>query len=536
MFFDFNNRCRPIAMLAVTIIVVCTIGSVIVIELDESDAAVPTGSETSPLTSLTATWDDLSTVSTYYLEVGSKVSISGDTYDGCPVVGVYIRISNSVTENGFGLTANTQSISGTITEAGSFIIELDWEGEMDIEMTAFKFVAVESESDFVTIDSVGGTEATVGYRYAYSVQTTPSDAEVSISGVDWLSVSGHAVSGTPTTAGSYTLEITASKDGYTSATEKVIIVVSDEPASQDAPRITDFGYTVSTGNAYRITFDVTAVDASSISIDYGDGTSGTGSSSTHTYSRSGSYTVRATASNAAGSVTSTLNILVADSVPGTSVQYNHEYAFTLGIDTEGVTPSVTGCPFLTATTGSNYVKVSGTPSSTSYVGKTYDVTLTVGSYVLTWNLTVTEGSTVPTAGFSFETDGLTVTVTSTASNADVTFYQWTEGGSFVQSNTGTTKYTYSGPGTYTVTQRVTATIDGQTVTDEFSATVTVTDAGEGPEPAQDGDRTALYLCLATIIVGVLIMMVSIWAGAYSIAGIAALAAAIGGMLLFWLMP
>ena len=522
---------RLLSMAAVATMVLCAL---FCITLDDSEAA----------TSATGT----ATVGEYYSESFNLSDEGGEelTYVDSGMTSSSSKgLSASITPGDFdGETAAraTISVSGTPTSAGTatftgyviaFIVPANEDLRINFTVT---ITIVESEPKSITIDSVGGTEATVGYRYAYSVQTTPADAEVSISGVDWLSVSGHAVFGTPTTAGSYTLEITASKDGYTSATEKVVIVVSDEPASQDAPRITDFGYTVSTSNAYRITFDVTAVDASSISIDYGDGTSGTGSSSTHTYSRSGSYTVRATASNAAGSVTSTLNILVADSVPGTSVQYNHEYAFTLGIDTEGVTPSVTGCPFLTATTGSNYVKVSGTPSSTSYVGKTYDVTLTVGSYMLTWKLTVTEGSTVPTAGFSFETDGLTVTVTSTASNADVTFYRWTEGGSFVQSNTGTTKYTYSGPGTYTVTQRVTATIDGQTVTDEFSATVTVTDAGEGPEPAQDGDRTALYLCLATIIVGVLIIMVSIWVGAYSIAGIAALAAAIGGMLLFWLMP
>ncbi|WP_414596283.1 PKD domain-containing protein [Candidatus Methanoprimaticola sp. MG2] len=511
-------------MLAVTLMVVCAMGAMIAFGSEDSDATT-FGSETDPLTALDTT-ADAAIGETYYVAVGSSVTISCSGNWVCSDV-----------TSGYGISQSGAKYAGTVSKAGTITVEF-WipDGE---EYGSVTIIAVEGPST-VSIDSVGGTEATVGYRYAYSVQTTPSDAEVSISGVDWLSVSGHAISGTPTTAGSYTLEITASKDGYASATEKVVIVVSEAPVTQDAPVITDFGYTVSTGNAYRITFSVTAVDASSISIDYGDGTSGTGPSSTHTYSRSGSYTVRATASNAAGSVTSTLIILVADSAPGTSVQYNHEYAFTLGMDTEGVTPSVTGCPFLSVTTGSNYVKVSGTPSSTSYVGKTYDVTLTAGSYTLSWKLTVTEGSTVPTAGFSFETDGLTVTVTSTASNADVTFYRWTEGGSFVQSNTGTTKYTYSGPGTYTVTQRVTATIDGQTVTDEFSATVTVTDAGEGSEPAQDEDRTVLYLCLAMVIVGVLIMVISLWAGMYPIAGIAALVAAIGGMLLigasFWLMP
>lgn len=510
-----KGRMRGFSVIAAAILALCAVFGA-VITWESSDAAIY-GSESDPLTSLDMGANE-AMGNTYYVSVGSNVTISAD--------GNWVTLGVT---SGYGLSESGASFTGTITKTGTIAVEF-WipDGE---EYNQATIIAVDAPGK-ISIYSVGGTEATVGYRYTYSVQTTPSDAEISISGVDWLSVSGHTISGTPTSAGSYTLEITAFMDGYASATEEVVIVVSEAPVTEGAPTITDFSYSVSTGNAYRITFSVTAVDASSISIDYGDGTSGTGSSSTHTYGRSGSYTVRATATNAAGSATEVLNILIADSVPGTSVQYNHAYTFTLGIDTDGVTPSVTGCPFLSVTAGSNYVTVLGTPSSTSYVGQTYSITLAVGSYVLTWDLTVTEGSTVPTAGFTYEVDGLKVTVTSTASNEDTTFYQWTENGSFVQSNTGTTSYTYTEPGTYKITQRVTATIDGQTITDEFSSTVVVTGNEPVPEPEEDPILTMVGIALA--VVGVIALIAAAFIGRYDLALVSGIVVVVEA-LIWWML-
>ena len=512
-------------MIVATIMAVI-LGSALLFVTDNTDAET-FGSSSEPLTSLTGNLDEYAG-DTVYLEVGSTVELSNTNDD------LYWCDASSVT-SGFGLSLTGeasfgQSVNGTVTRAGTISITLDLENEEGPWTDTITIVAVEETT--VEILSVGGMEATVGYQYTYNVQTTPSDATIQISGVSWLSVSGHTISGTPTSAGSFTLQITASADGYISATQTVVIVVDDEPAEIGAPVINDVSYAVDNTDPYRLTFVVDATDASSVSVDYGDGTNGTGMSSTHTYSSSGTYTVRVTATNSAGSASSSLTVLIADSTPGTSVQYNHRYTFTLGIDTEGITPTVSGCPFLGVTTGSNYVTVSGTPSSTAYVGQTYSVTLTVGDFSMSWNLTVTEGSTVPDAGFTYETDGLTVIVTSTAANADLTFYQWTDGGSFVQSNTGTTRYTYSEPGTYTITQRVTATIDGQTITDEFSATITV--EGGSPVPTPEPEEGVVQIIgVAMAVLGLIALIAGAYTGNYIIAAIAAVIA-VAGAVLWWM--
>lgn len=526
-----------VALMTVT----CT---TIIVSEEESDAVTDLGNW-NPLDkdggSPTAAYSYISTnadkiynsgVRTIYLLQGGGFSIQEWGSDTIFFVGSY--------DGGFGIQRGpysdlgdgTRSIyANDIQKLGTLNISFAEDIDGSVNRWELDIIIV---GESVTIDSKGGTEATVGYEYEYEVQTTPSDAGISISGADWLSVSGHTISGIPMEAGSYTVTITATLEGYESTTETVVIVVSEEQPVEGAPQIVDFGYTVDPSNPYRVTFVVEEENASSVTIDFGDGTSGSGTKVTHTYDRSGSYIVRAVASNSDGSVTEPLSLLIADRTPDTSVQYNHRYTFTLGIDTDGLTPQVDGCPFLEVTAGSNYVTVTGTPNSTSYVGKTYDVTLTVGEFSMSWKLTVSEGSTVPTAGFTVETDGLTVIVTSTASNADMTFYQWTDGGSFVQSNTGVTKYTYSEPGTYTVTQRVTATVDGQTITDEFSMKVIV-DGSSTPEPTPgpEGGSMMFIAGIALAVLGVVALAVGAYTRNYIIAAVAAILIVIGAVL-WWM--
>lgn len=476
--------------------------------------------------------EDFKNVGTIFMSNGGTVTIhtlnvSPDYYISYDYEGV-----TDVELDDWGLTyyedREGDYISGTLSKTGT--LTLSFGGESD----TFEIVIEVMYSEEITIDSIGGTEATVGYEYRYDVQTTPSTAEISISGVDWLDVSGHTISGTPAEAGDYTLIVTADLDGYLSATETVYIHVSEEQASEGLPELGDIYYSVSSSDPYSLTFYVSAENASTISWDFGDGNvSASGSDVTHVYSSSGSYTVRVTATNSEGSVSKTIDVLIADKSPATTVQYNHSYSFTVGIDTDGLTPTVSGCPFLTVTDGGDYVTVSGIPSSTSYVGQSYDVVLTVGDFTMSWTLTVTEGSTEPTAGFTYEIDGLTVIVTSTASNADMTFYQWTDGGSFVQSNTGTTRYTYSEPGTYTITQRVTATVDGQTITDEFSATITVDEGGSPVPTPEPEDGMVQIVGIAMAIMGTIVLIAGAYTGNYIIAAIAAVIA-VAGAVLWWM--
>jgi uncharacterized repeat protein (TIGR02543 family) len=59
----------------------------------------------------------------------------------------------------------------------------------------------------------------VNQAWSYTPTTNVSGCTVTVSGASWLSVSNGKISGTPTTAGTYDITITISKDGYTSDTQ-----------------------------------------------------------------------------------------------------------------------------------------------------------------------------------------------------------------------------------------------------------------------------------------------------------------------------
>lgn len=65
----------------------------------------------------------------------------------------------------------------------------------------------------------------VNQSWSYTPTTNISGCTVTVSGASWLSVSNGTVSGTPTTAGSYDVTITITKDGYTSDTQTFTLKV-----------------------------------------------------------------------------------------------------------------------------------------------------------------------------------------------------------------------------------------------------------------------------------------------------------------------
>ena len=175
----------------------------------------------------------------YVLE-GSYVSIDGEIDS----VNNYMVGFSSVTSGyGLSLTRHTTDgtvpndiISGTLSRSGTITIEATIATSFGVNNNTYTIYVVPTTS-VLQITSTGGTEATVGYEYRYDVQTTPSNAIISISGVDWLSVSGHTISGTPDQSGDYVLTVTANLQGYTATDETVRIHVSEEQISQDVPTL-----------------------------------------------------------------------------------------------------------------------------------------------------------------------------------------------------------------------------------------------------------------------------------------------------------
>lgn len=89
---------------------------------------------------------------------------------------------------------------------------------------ATKNITVQSADIEITSSQSDETIST-GTAFSYVVNTNISGCTISVSGADWIQVSGNTVYGTPTEAGDFDITITASKSGYTSDTQSFTIKV-----------------------------------------------------------------------------------------------------------------------------------------------------------------------------------------------------------------------------------------------------------------------------------------------------------------------
>ena len=78
----------------------------------------------------------------------------------------------------------------------------------------------------IDITSSPPTGSIVQYgNFAYTVTTDVSGCTISVSGADWISVSGNKLIGTPDQTGDYHITVTASKAGYESDTQSFTVKV-----------------------------------------------------------------------------------------------------------------------------------------------------------------------------------------------------------------------------------------------------------------------------------------------------------------------
>ena len=75
----------------------------------------------------------------------------------------------------------------------------------------------------------------VGQSWSYTPVADADGCTVSVSGASWLSVSDGRISGTPTSAGTYRITVTMSKDGYVSATQSIDLKVYSSLGFNSAP-------------------------------------------------------------------------------------------------------------------------------------------------------------------------------------------------------------------------------------------------------------------------------------------------------------
>jgi PKD repeat protein len=276
------------------------------------------------------------------------------------------------------------------------------------------------------------------------------------------------------TGGTYTVALTVTDDQGTSATvtrdvtvsapvARFTVNVTTLTAAFNGTSSTDIGSTI-TGYAWT----------------FGDGSTGSGATVSHTYAAAGNYPVTLTVTDAAGSTAiSSRAVSVAQpvSVPTaafTSTVTNFVAAFdgSASTTTNGATITGWAWTFGDGATGS---------------GRTASHTYPAGSWTAALTVTDSQGHTAtvshpvtvtappnqpPTAAFSATTNGLTVTFASTSTDGDgtITSTAWT----FGDGGTGTgtsTSHTYAAAGSYTA--RVTVT-DNLNATGTTTRTITVT--------------------------------------------------------------
>lgn len=109
-----------------------------------------------------------------------------------------------------GATAATHQPGGTVSVGANSTVTL---------------YAVWQEAVIEITSSPASTAVIVGQEWLYLVSTDVPGCTISVSGAPWLSVSGSSISGTPTTAGTYTITITADKTGYTPDVQTISLTV-----------------------------------------------------------------------------------------------------------------------------------------------------------------------------------------------------------------------------------------------------------------------------------------------------------------------
>jgi hypothetical protein len=168
---------------------------------------------------------------------------------------------------------------------------------------------------FTTTAFPNGLKGTTYTPFTVDATATPAITSFKATGLPsglTMSTTG-VVSGKPTVAGSFLVKVTASNGYPVTATIPLVVttgLTNTAPTVASAASATPNPATVSD----KITFTASGADAEkdtlSYSWDFGDSSTGVGSTTTHTYSAVGTYSAVVTISDGLASVTSTVTVVV----------------------------------------------------------------------------------------------------------------------------------------------------------------------------------------------------------------------------------
>lgn len=159
------------------------------------------------------------------VNVGSSITLrattspsdADDRHVTWSITSGFSRVTYTTADTSTGGTITLKGVSaGTVTVRATAD---DGSGEYD----TYTITVVQPAVNITT--SQGDVTVITGQEFLLNVSTDVSGCTISVSGADWLDVSGSTVSGTPTSSGEYDITITATHSGYTSDSINFTITV-----------------------------------------------------------------------------------------------------------------------------------------------------------------------------------------------------------------------------------------------------------------------------------------------------------------------
>jgi trimeric autotransporter adhesin len=383
--------------------------------------------------------------------------VGGDTIGSWPAAPTSANFAGTIDEAAVYPTALTQAqVTGHFTAASGVTNQLP--------VPAFTPTCTDLNCSFDASASVDPDGSLTSYAWNFGDTTTGT---------------GVTASRAYATGGTYqvTLTVTDNKGGTSSVTHPVTILAANQlPTAAFTQTCTDL---VCSFNGTTSSDPDGSIPSSGYAWDFGDTTTGTGSTKSHTFATGGTYQVALTVTDNRGgtnTVTQPVTVLAANQSPTAAFGQTCDHLACSFDGSGSVDPdgSITGYAwdFGDVTTANT-----ATPDHTFANNGTYQVTLTVtdnrgGTNSVVHPVTVSSGNQAPVAAFTPTCTLLQCSFDTTAStdpDGSVTGYAW----DFGDSSTGTganATHDYATGGTYPVTLTVT---DNEGGTNQVVHSVTV---------------------------------------------------------------